>query len=71
MILAKKEDNSSQSSFSRVCGGDPLKGANLEDADLLFPAYAGVIPFSLATGQGARTFSRICGGDPKHVSYEG
>ncbi len=43
VILAKNNQNKQMTAFSRVCGGDPLKGANLEDADLLFPAYAGVI----------------------------
>ena len=34
-------------------------------ADLLFPAYAGVIPPQSGGGGPHPTFPRVCGGDPQ------
>ena len=50
--------------FPRIRGGDPVQDyQQICDAEL-FPAYAGVIPYSTPPERSMDAFPRIRGGDP-------
>ena len=50
--------------FPRIRGGDPIGVTTTQRMIELFPAYAGVIPYTIGRFEYEEAFPRIRGGDP-------